>query len=188
MKARADFTWAGRLLVSSVLVIILSSFLGSRIQTSGGRVQVYDIKIPAQNGQWVVADLYKPRSATSENPAPFVVVVPGFQRSKEALANISLELARRGVVVASIDPYAQGRSSVSMSTRAATTEGYGMFALVDYAASSENLNYIDKSRIGATGHSAGGNAAIRGANYSDDKPPKTAGQANFIRFLYPGMS
>ena len=39
---------------------------------------------------------------------------------------------------------------------AATTEGYGLFAVVDYAASSENLNYIDRSRIGATGHSAGG--------------------------------
>ena len=66
----------------------------------------------------------------------------------------ALELARRGFVTASIDPYAQGGSSASLSRRAATTEGYGMFALVDYAASSENLNYIDHSRIGATGHSA----------------------------------
>jgi acetyl esterase/lipase len=40
-----------------------------------------------------------------------------------------------------------------------------MFAVVDYAADTSNLNYIDKSRIGATGHSAGGNAAIRGANF-----------------------
>ena len=165
MGASADRTWAGKLLLSAVSIVILSSILGSQVQTSWGRVQVHDIRIPTQNGQWLVADLFKPRSATSENPAPFVVVVPGFQRSKEALSNISLELARRGVVVASIDPYAQGRSSVSLSTRAATTEGYGMFALVDYAASSENLNYVDKSRIGATGHSAGGNAAIRGANY-----------------------
>ncbi|MBT8397786.1 MAG: alpha/beta hydrolase [Gemmatimonadetes bacterium] len=154
-----------RLLLTCCLIIVLSSLFGSRIQSAGGRVQVQDIKIPTQNGQWVVADLFKPRTATREDPAPFVVVVPGFQRSKEALANISLELARRGIVIASIDPYAQGRSSVSMSTRAATTEGYGMFAVVDYAASSENLNYIDKDRIGATGHSAGGNAAIRGANY-----------------------
>ena len=52
-----------------------------------------------------------------------------------------------------------------MSRRAATTEGYGMFALVDYAADTPNLNYIDKTRIGATGHSAGGNAAIRGASH-----------------------
>jgi len=156
---------SGTLLLISVLVVVLSSLLACRVQTSGGRVQVQDIKIPTQNGQWVVADLFKPRTATSENPAPLVVVVPGFQRSKEALANISLELSRRGIVVASIDPYAQGRSSASRSTRSATTEGYGMFAVVDYAANSENLNYIDKDRIGATGHSAGGNAAIRGASY-----------------------
>jgi hypothetical protein len=52
-----------------------------------------------------------------------------------------------------------------MSRIAATTEGYGMFAIVDYAAGTPNLNYIDKTRIGATGHSAGGNAAIRGASY-----------------------
>ena len=154
-----------KLLLITLLVIFFSSFIASQIQTTGGSVDVRDIKIPAQNGQWVVADLYKPRSATSENPAPLVVVIPGFQRSKEALSNIAIELSRRGVVVILIDPYAQGFSSASMSRRAATTEGYGMFAVVDYAASSENLNYIDKSRIGTTGHSAGGNAAIRGANY-----------------------
>ncbi len=40
-----------------------------------------------------------------------------------------------------------------------------MFAMVDYAYDTPNLNYVDKSRIGATGHSAGGNAAIRGAQH-----------------------
>jgi hypothetical protein len=131
------------------------------------------MKIPAENGQWIVADLFKPRTATSEAPAPFIVVVPGFQRSKESLSNISLELARRGIVVAAIDPYAQGGSSASMSRRAATTEGYGMFAVVEYAARTPNLNYIDRSRIGATGHSAGGNAAIRGANYFGKQAQET---------------
>jgi hypothetical protein len=153
------------LLASCILVVLLASFVASRVQTSGGSVRVHDIKIPTHNGQWVFADLFKPETATSEFPAPLIVVVPGFQRSKEALANISMELARRGFVVISIDPYAQGRSSSSMERRAATTEGYGMFAVVDYAAGSSNLNYIDRARIGATGHSAGGNAAIRGANY-----------------------
>ena len=146
-------------------MLVLSSWLAARIQTGGGSIQLQSITIPAQNGQWVVADLFRPRSATADNPAPFVVVVPGFQRSKEALSNIAIELARRGFVTASIDPYAQGSSSASLSRMAATTEGYGLFALVDYAASSENLNYIDRAKIGATGHSAGGNAAIRGANY-----------------------
>ena len=154
-----------KLLLISLMVVLLASFIASAIQSSGGRVQVMDIKIPTHNGQWVVADLYKPRSATSKNPAPLVVVIPGFQRSKEALANVAIELSRRGIVAILIDPYAQGFSSASMSRIAATTEGYGMFAVVEYAAGTPNLNYIDTTRIGATGHSAGGNAAIRGANY-----------------------
>ena len=162
-----------RFLVILIAVVMTCGLLASGIQTSGGRVVITDIKIPTQNGQWVVGDLFKPRSATAENPAPLVVVVPGFQRSKEALANIAIELARRGIVVISIDPYAQGRSSSSESRLAATTEGYGMFAVVDYAASSENLNYIDKTRIASTGHSAGGNAAIRGGNYFGKKAQLT---------------
>ncbi|MDX2428800.1 MAG: hypothetical protein QNK22_08930 [Xanthomonadales bacterium] len=109
----------------SLLVVFLASFLASKIQNSGGRVHVQDIKIPTQNGQWLVADLYKPRSATSETPAPLVVVIPGFQRSKEALANVAIELSRCGMVAILIDPYVQGFSSASMSRMAATTEGYG---------------------------------------------------------------
>ena len=154
-----------RLLLLSTVVLLFASLVASVVQNSFGRVHVQDIKVPTHNGQWVVADLYKPDSATADNPAPLVVVVPGFQRSKEALANIAIELSRRGIVVMLIDPYAQGFSSASMSRIAATTEGYGMFALVDYAAGTPNLNYVDKTRIGATGHSAGGNAAIRGANF-----------------------
>lgn len=172
-----------RLLVASLGVVIAASWLASMVQTAGGSVQIESIKIPAQNGQWVVADLFKPRSATADTPAPFIIVVPGFQRSKEALSNIALELARRGFVTASIDPYAQGSSSASLSRRAATTEGYGMFALVDYAASSANLNYIDKNKIGATGHSAGGNAAIRGANYFGKEAQRT-GQPSKLDSVY----
>jgi hypothetical protein len=172
-----------RLLLLSLLVVFFASLIASMIQTSWGRVHVQDIKIPTHNGQWVVADLYKPRSVTAENPAPLVVVIPGFQRSKEALANVAIELSRRGVVAILIDPYAQGFSSASMSRRAATTEGYGMFAVVDYAAGTPNLNYIDKSRIAATGHSAGGNAAIRGANYFGREAIET-GQASKLHSVF----
>jgi hypothetical protein len=102
-----------------------------------------------------------------------VVVIPGFQRSKESLSNISIELSRRGMVVIAIDPYSQGSSSSSMSSRAATTEGYGMFAVVEYAYNTPNLNYIDKQRIAATGHSAGGNAVIQGASFFGDEAKKS---------------
>ncbi len=183
---RARLAASTRFLLASVGTVVLASFLASLVQTSGASVQIRDIRLPTENGQWVVADLFKPRTATSADPAPFVVVVPGFQRSKESLSNISLELARRGFVVASIDPYAQGGSSASLSRRAATTEGYGMFALVEYAADAPNLNYIDQSRIGATGHSAGGNAAIRGANYFGRQAERVGGPSKLHSVFVSG--
>ena len=169
------------------LIIILSSFIASMIQSSWGDVNVQTIKFPTQNGQWVVADLYKPFSATSENPAPLIIVIPGFQRSKETLSNLSIELSRRGIVVISIDPYAQGSSSSSTSRRAATEEGYGMFAIVDYIYETSNLNYIDKNRIGATGHSAGGLAAIRGAQYFGDLAKNTSSESKLHSVFVSGM-
>ncbi len=172
-----------KLLLASVAVVGLASVLAARVQNSGGRVRVHDIKIPTQNGQWVVADLFRPKTATSETPAPLVVVIPGFQRSKEALASISIELARRGVVVIAIDPYAQGSSSSSASTQAATTEGYGMFSVIDYVANTGNLNYVDKSRLGVTGHSAGGNAAVRGAAYFGRRAVKD-GKPSVLQAIY----
>lgn len=172
-----------RALLLILLVLVASCWLAARIQNSGGQVHVDSIKIPTQNGQWVVADLFRPRSVSAESPAPFIVVIPGFQRSKEALSNIAIELSRRGFVTASIDPYAQGSSSASLSRIAATTEGYGLFALVDYAAGSGNLNYIDRERIGATGHSAGGNAAIRGANYFG-REAATTGSPSKLHSVY----
>ena len=169
------------------LIIIGSSFFASQIQSSWGNVNVQTIKIPTQNGQWVVADLFKPYSATSDNPAPAVIVIPGFQRSKETLSNISIELSRRGIVVISIDPYAQGGSSSSMSKKAATTEGYGMFAIVDYIYNTSNLNYIDKKKIAATGHSAGGLAAIRGAQYFGQIAGETSQVSKLQSVFVSGM-
>jgi acetyl esterase/lipase len=154
-----------RLFVTCLAVIVVSAFLASRIQNSAGEVRVTSIILPTENGQWVAADLFRPLSATKENPAPLVVVVPGFQRSKETHANVAIELARRGIVVINIDPYAQGSSSSSLDRRSATNEGYGMFSVIEYIANTDVLNYVDKSRIGATGHSAGGNAALRAAAY-----------------------
>ena len=145
-------------------IIFIASFFASIVQTGFGNVNIQLKKLETDDGQTLVYDLYKPKSANISNKVPFVVVVPGFQRSKEALSNIAIELSRRGFAVALIDPYAQGMSSSSTTRYAATDQGYGMFALVDYAYEG-NFDFVDTSKIGSTGHSMGGNAAIRGADY-----------------------
>ena len=108
-------------LLACFLVLIISSYLASLVQTSFGKVDVSLMSLKTSNGQNLVYDLYKPKIASEDNQLPLIIVVPGFQRSKEALSNIAIELSRRGFVVALIDPYAQGMSSSSVSRIAATT-------------------------------------------------------------------
>ena len=159
-----DYIKKHKSLLVCFVLLLSSSFLASLVQTSFGKVDIELMNLETPDGQKLVYDLYKPSIATAENQVPFIVVVPGFQRSKEALSNIALELSRRGFAIALIDPYAQGMSSSSVSRMAATTQGYGMFALVDYAYDG-NFSFVNKNLIASTGHSMGGNAAIRGANY-----------------------
>ena len=149
----------------SVFVILFSAIFASCFLHDWGKIDIVSVTFPVQNGQYVAADLYKPTSATEDNKAPCIVVVPGFQRTKETQTSMALEYARRGNVVICIAPSAQGDSSASYSGQAATTEGYGAFAVIDYVYDTDNMNYVDKTRIGVAGHSAGGNAAFKAAVY-----------------------
>ena len=151
-------------LLICLIIIFLTSFIASSVQSNFGKIDIKSMSLPTQDGQHLVYDWYKPKTVSKRNKSPFIVIVPGFQRSKEALSNFAIELARRNIVVALIDPYAQGLSSSSKQNRSATNEGYGMFALVNHVYGNKSFNYIDKTRIGSTGHSMGGNAAIRGAD------------------------
>jgi hypothetical protein len=160
-----------------LLLVLVAAWIAALVQTDGGGSQVTGLRLPMQGGQWLAADLFRPRTATKANPAPLVVVVPGFQRSKEALQNVAIELARRGIVALVIDPYAQGNSSASLSPRAATDEGYGLFGVVDLVAKAGVLDYVDTTRIGATGHSAGGNAALLAASHFGKRARREGGDS-----------
>jgi dienelactone hydrolase len=154
-----------RRLLLALMLILVGSAGAYCVKTDFGRVDVTGFTLPTQDGQWVAADIFRPVVATGKNPVPLVVVCPGFERSKEALDSYAIELARRGMAVITIDPYAQGASSASRQRRSATLEGYGVIPMVEYAASTPNLNFVDKSRIGAAGYSAGGNAVLQAASH-----------------------
>ena len=79
-----------RFLFTCFSIILVCSLIASLIQSDFGRVEVNSVKLSTQKGQHLVFDLYKPNLATKENKLPFIVVVPGFQRSKEALSNIAI--------------------------------------------------------------------------------------------------
>lgn len=76
-------------------------------------------------------------------------------------------LARRGFVTITVGPYNQGNSS----KQPAHTKAPAIKLVIDYATRTHTLNYVDTSRVGIIGHSAGGSrvrrtAAIYGAKES----------------------
>lgn len=150
-----------------VAIIFLSSLFASLIQSNWGTVRVETVSFAARDNQTVVYDLYVPNTATEDDKAPLILIIPGFQRSRETQSHLAIEFSRRGYVVINIDPYSQGDSSSSQGVQGsaiATVEGYGSFDLIDYVYDHpEVYPFIDKTRIGVTGHSAGGNAAYQAA-------------------------
>ena len=61
---------AHRLLLGLLTLVIFSSWAVSRIQSDWGAIQVQGFVLPTHNGQWLAGDLFRPRTATAENPAP----------------------------------------------------------------------------------------------------------------------
>lgn len=149
------------------LVILICSLFASLIQNDWGKVKIETVYFAARDNQTVAYDLYVPDGVNESNKAPLIIVIPGFQRSRETQGHVALEFARRGYVVINIDPYSQGDSSSSSGVQGsaiATIEGYGSFDLIDYIYDNDDVYpFIDKDRIGVTGHSAGGNAAYQAA-------------------------
>lgn len=175
-----------KLTLGLATTVLISSFFASLLQTNFFKTNIELKRFNTVNDQFIIYDLYKPRNVSKDNKMPFIVIVPGFQRSKEALSNFAIELSRRNIVVALIDPYAQGLSSSSLQNRSATKEGYGMFDLVTHAYESAEFNYIDKNRIGTTGHSMGGNAALRGANFFGKEAEKLNRQSKLHSIYVSG--
>lgn len=180
-------------LVSSLILVLLGGFVASMIQTNFFSYEVFSQTIPAGNDletstskaesaaqesgvtAWSTADIYRPKTVAEGEKIPLVFVVPGIQRTKETQASFCIELVRRGYAVICIDPSAQGESSSSYESQAATTEGYGLFYWMDYLFDhlEDEFSYVDPDFVGACGHSAGGNAcqklAEREGNLATDK-------------------
>ena len=157
----------------SFLLIFVLGFSGMVFETSGFSVKVSDFTLTREmtlmynngeiNGKQYVMEndtsyavtMYVPDSATEENPAPTVFVIPGFTRTKATMAQYCVELSRRGAVVFCIDPGSQG-STTETSTDGANGAEY----LVQYVYNNtDDFKFCDKDRFGIIGHSAGGGNA-----------------------------
>lgn len=146
-------------LVISLVLMLVSAIGASTVQTAGGSVTVKDMYWETPSGLSQSALLFKPDTATADNPAPAVVVSHGMYNHREMQDVVYTELARRGYVVIAIDMYGHGKSQNVTAEERDGSQGTGMYDAVELAAA---LPYVDADRIGVTGHSYGG----RSANWS----------------------
>ena len=135
-----------------LLVCVASMVLQNLLLTSGGRVRMEKITTQSEIGYTLSGTLFIPKSASTENPLPAVVMTHGSWRSREVMSSYSMELARRGYVVFSFDQYGHGESGNTPLT------GYDMRHAFQFVCT---LPYIDTNRIAATGHSSAGRSINR---------------------------
>lgn len=156
---------AVQILCCALVIVLISCFGASFLQTSGGTVTVTELKIPTNDGQYISAELFLPKTASAKNKVPMVITTHGYLNSKEMQDMASIELSRRGIAVIAFDMYYNGNSSPFNGTffQGIFQEGSGMIPLVEYAYN--NLNYVDKTKIGVMGHSLGGIATWTTLSY-----------------------
>ncbi|MGG4345686.1 alpha/beta hydrolase family protein [Paenibacillus lautus] len=145
-----------RLFVVSVVMIIVSVCLSGFLQTSFGKTEIINFKVPTENGQWLSGQIYKPKQSSAENKVPLVITEHGYLNNKHMQNVNAIELSRRGIAVMTFDAYYHGKSSSASEPvmEAVVANGEGMIPLVEFAY--HNLEYIDNNQIGVMGHSMGG--------------------------------
>lgn len=144
-----------KILAISLVLCLVSMIGASIVQRSGGRVEIKDLRWETPSGHLMSALLFIPENATEDNPAPAIVTSHGWYNNREMQDLNYVEYSRRGYVVMSIDMYGHGNSE-AVTPAEWEKRGTGMYDAVELMAS---LPYVDKARIGITGHSNGARAA-----------------------------
>lgn len=104
--------WAALLAVLLAAVFVCMVF-ADRIQTANGTIEISEGVIPTTAGD-LTYKLYVPKGAAN---APGVLLLHGYQNDRETCAAYAIELARRGVVVLSLDEYGHGASTAGLTNR-----------------------------------------------------------------------
>lgn len=142
---------SARFWVAVALCLCLLSGIGAYlVQTSGNTVQMTEVKWLTTYGYTIDAYLLIPENATVDTPAPGIVCSHGLLNNKEMQDLNYVELARRGYVVLAIDMLSHGDSAIVSDSNLKNASVY------EGALFLNNLDIVDKTKIGITGHSAGG--------------------------------
>lgn len=146
------------LLITSLLLIFVGSFIASMSNSSSGDVDISRISFETDNGE-LSGLLYLPEGAKDE-PRPTIVATHGYLNSAEMQAAQAIEMSKRGYVVLALDLYDHGHSVGEMDKSipffsfwpTAMYDAVNYMYEQDFVLKDENNNGV----IAVSGHSMGG--------------------------------
>ncbi len=141
-----------KLVAIIAIVMIIAGMMLANFTLSGyGTIERKNLYLEGNMGQ-IHAEIFVPKDASAENKKPAILLATGGTGNLEVLENICLELARRGYVTMTYDPY-----QVSRSETAVDKPSDGGTVAYQHLIS---LDYVDANNTGLMGHSAGGGRII----------------------------
>lgn len=163
--------------IIGIITIFVTSLTGSLLQNKGGQISVSDLRDATNTGTItlnakVTEDeeekivqgtatvkgevksgiLFVPKQASKENKLPGIVLTHGYLNNRELQLPFAIELARRGFVVLTVDREGHGNYE-NRGNQNAMMATSGLYESAKYL---YNLDFVDQSKIGITGHSMGG--------------------------------
>ena len=136
-----------------LLLAALGALAGANaIRHANGSIEITSGVIEANTNEKTIGsiyyELYVPAGASETNKAPGVLLLHGYQNDHETNAAYAIELARRGVVVMSIDEYGHGWTEPGLKERG-------------YVNHSVKVNFGEESVEAGTFKKAGGPVRYR---------------------------
>lgn len=149
-----------RTLALAIVLMLAGSLLAWTVQTSGGSIEVKDVRWVGSNGTEMSGLLYIPDGVTNESPAPGILAIHGYINSRETQDGFAIEFARRGYVVLAADQTGHGYSDPPAFGNA--------FGGSDSLTFLRSLDIVDPDNIGLEGHSMGGWSVLIAAALQPD--------------------
>ncbi len=163
--------------IIGIITIFVTSLTGSLLQNKGGQIKVSDLRNETNTGTITLKHVQKegettteltgtaaikgevksgilfvPKQASKDNKLPGIVLTHGYLNNRELQLPFAIELARRGFVVLTVDREGHGNFENTGSQNAMMATR-GLYESAKYL---YNLDFVDKSQIGISGHSMGG--------------------------------
>lgn len=142
-----------------IVVLMLSALIARAFQNDFGKIKVEQVTFDSR-GAAINAELYYPVGTNDTDSLPGIVVTHGGGCALGVTKGIAAELARRGFVVLNVSAYGTGLSDQpDYDESGQGKDGFDMLkatnGVYDSVCFLKTLRFVNKTRIGAVGHSMG---------------------------------